>query len=352
MRKRVEGRKVRSALIAALVVVTAACARPTSTAQQPTPTPIPSPSPTPTTPFVLTATAPFHTGEVGVAYAPVALSATGGVQPYTWSVVSGALPNGLSIGSDGTVSGTPGSAGTFAFTIQAADSGNSTATIPGSVPIAAALSASLRPDCATQCSVELGCNVCGAFGDLNGGIGPYSYNLISGQLPAGTSLSGLSLTGTFVGSSGYLFFTVQVTDSLGASASVTPKFQLYDHISLASAATCGPIYFRIGCRTSLQYSGGILSGPPTVSITGAQGTLCTLTLAGALTCSPTTSLPAGFSAVAGGGVVSVSVAGDPNGAYHTWRGTVTLVIQDQGLCSTGSYCQSGAAVVTVDLNGG
>jgi hypothetical protein len=343
---------VRSALIGALILVVAACARPTSTVQQTLPTPTPSPSPTPTTPLALIATAPFHTGEVGVAYAPVPLSATGGVQPYTWSVVSGALPAGLSLGSDGTVSGIPTSAGTFSFTIQASDSGNSTATVPGSVPIAAALSATLRPDCATQCSVELGCSVCGAFGEQSGGVGPYSYTLTSGQLPAGTSLSGLSLTGTFVGSSGYLIFTVQVTDSLGATATVTPKFWLYEHISLASAATCGPIYFRIGCQTSLAYSGGILGGPPSVSITGAQGTLCTQSVTGAITCTTTTSMPAGFTAVAGGGVVSVSVAGDPNGAYHTYRGTVTLVIQDQGLCSTGSYCQSGVAVVTIDLNGG
>jgi large repetitive protein len=185
---------VRSALIGALILVLAACARPTSTAHQTVPTP--SPSPTPTTPLALTATAPFHTGEAGVAYAPVALSATGGVQPYTWSVVAGALPDGLTIGPDGTVSGIPTSAGTFSFTVQAADSGNSTATIPGSVPIAAAPSASLIPECATQCSVELGCtSVCGDFGQLSGGVGPYSYALTSGQLPAGTSLSGLSLTG-------------------------------------------------------------------------------------------------------------------------------------------------------------
>ncbi len=342
---------MRSALVGALIVVVAACARPTSTAQQTPPTP--SPSPTPTTPLALAATAPFHTGEVGVAYAPVALSATGGVQPYAWSVVAGALPSGLTIGSDGTVSGTPTSAGTFNFTIQAADSGNSTATIPGSVPIAAALSASLIPACATQCSVELGCvSVCGAFGAQSGGVGPYSYALTSGQLPAGTSLSGLTLTGTFVGLSGYLNFTVQVTDSFGATASVGVTFWMYDHISLASAATCGPIFFRIGCRTTLGYSGGIPGGPPSVTITGAQGNLCTYNAAGALTCNPTTAVPSGFTAVAGGGAVSVSVAGDPNGAYHTYRGTVTLVVVDQDLCGSNSYCQSNVAVVTVDLNGG
>src|SRR5712691_12311269 len=218
----------------------AACARPTSTVQQPTLTPTPSPSPTPTTPLALMATAPFHTGEVGVAYAPVALSATGGVQPYRWTISDGALPAGLTLASDGMVSGTPASAGTFAFTVQVSDAGNSTATIPVSVPIAAALSVSLIPACATQCSVELGCvSVCGAFGGQSGGVEPYSYTLMSGSLPAGTALSGLSLSGTFVGLSGYLQFSVQVSDSLGATASVAPVFWMHEHSSFAGGnVTC------------------------------------------------------------------------------------------------------------------
>lgn len=351
MRKRVEGRKVRSALIAALVVVTAACARPTSTAQQPTPTPtpIPSPSPTPTTPFVLTATAPFHTGEVGVAYAPVALSATGGVQPYTWSVVSGALPNGLSIGSDGTVSGTPSSAGTFAFTIQAADSGNSTATIPGSVPIAAALSASLIPECATQCSVELGCtSVCGAFGEVSGGISPYSYALTSGQLPSGTSLSGLALNGNFVGSSGFLKFSVQVTDSMGATASVAPTFWLYDHISFSGSAVCRGGYFAT-CSATLPYSGGVPGGGPTGVVVGF-GQFCQPTF-----CYPTpTAVPQGFGVSVGSGNVNVTVqakcgGGCPNG----WYGTVYVNLVDHTLCAAHAECTSpGSAAFSIEMAGG
>jgi len=178
VRNDVEGRRVRGALICALVLVVAACARPNNTVQVAPPTP--SPSPTPTTPVALTATAPFHGGEVGIAYAPVALAATGGVQPYKWSISAGALPDGLTLGSDGIVSGNPTTAGTFGFTVQVADSGDSSATMPASVPIAAALSASLLPACATQCSVELGCvSVCGAFGQQGGGVGPYTYALRS-----------------------------------------------------------------------------------------------------------------------------------------------------------------------------
>lgn len=290
--------------------------------------------------MALTATAPFHTGEVGVAYAPVALSATGGVQPYTWSVVSGALPGGLSIGSDGTVSGTPTSAGTFGFTIRAADSGNSMVTISGSFSIAAALSVSLRPDCATQCSVELGCNVCGSFADQSGGVGPYSYALTSGQLPAGTSLSGLSLTGTFVGSSGYLLFTAQVTDSLGATASVTPKFWLYDHISLASG-TCSGNYIT-GCSVRLPYSGGI--GTPSVQLVSEsrnpnQG--CWTPTA--------TQPPPGYGLSVSGGYVVVSI---PNRLLPGYGAVWTLLLTDQGLCASGAYCTAPVATVTIGVQCG
>jgi len=332
---------VRSALIGALILVTAACARPTSTAHQALPTP--SPSPTPTTPLVLTATAPFHNGEVGVVYAPVGLQATGGVQPYAWAISDGALPAGLRLASDGTVSGTPASAGTFAFTVQVSDAGNSTATIPGSVPIAAALSVSLIPACATQCSVELGCvSVCGAFGGQSGGVEPYSYTLMSGSLPAGTALSGLSLSGTFVGLSGYLNFTVQVTDGFGATASVAVTFWMYDHISLAGG-TCYSTYYPFPCRASLPYSGGIPGGPPTVRVLSASGSFCTRAVTGGWVCNPSSNLPPNFSATVAGGSVIVSVPASPNYPFE-YNGTVTLQLTDQYPCGSGTNCSTTAAV--------
>jgi hypothetical protein len=292
---------------------------------------------------VLTATAPFHNGEVGVAYAPIGLSATGGVQPYTWTISDGQLPAGLALASDGTVSGTPTSAGTFAFTVQVADAGNSTATIPGSVPIASALSAGLIPACATQCSVELGCvSVCGAFGQQSGGVSPYSYTLTSGQLPAGTSLSGLSLTGTFVGSSGYLKFTVQVVDGFGATASVGVTFWMYDHISLAGG-TCYSTYYPFPCSASLPYSGGIPGGPPSVRVLSASGSFCTRSAAGAWVCNPSPNLPPNFSAMVAGSSVIVSVPASPNYPFE-YNGTVTLELTDQDPCGSGTNCSITAAV--------
>src|ERR1019366_5800411 len=66
-------------------------------------------------------------GNVGVIYKQT-LVATGGVQPYTWSVISGSLPAGLTLNSTtGAISGTPTSAGTSSFRVQVTDSQGSTA---------------------------------------------------------------------------------------------------------------------------------------------------------------------------------------------------------------------------------
>lgn len=54
------------------------------------------------------------------------LSATGGQAPYTFAVTSGTLPNGITLASDGLLSGTASLAGTFQFTITATDSNTNT----------------------------------------------------------------------------------------------------------------------------------------------------------------------------------------------------------------------------------
>ena len=66
-------------------------------------------------------TASLQDGIVNQAYS-VSLQATGGTQPYTWSISGGSLPAGLSLFSSGTISGTPITAsGPVSLTIQAID---------------------------------------------------------------------------------------------------------------------------------------------------------------------------------------------------------------------------------------
>jgi len=61
-------------------------------------------------------------GTVGTAYSAL-LEASGGTAPYTWTVIGGALPAGLTLGSaTGAISGTPATARTYVFVVRADDS--------------------------------------------------------------------------------------------------------------------------------------------------------------------------------------------------------------------------------------
>jgi Putative Ig domain len=74
-----------------------------------------------TTPLTITTAATLPGGLLNSAYSQ-SLSASGGTPPYTWDTTSGSLPPGLSLTSDGTLSGTLTSSGIFSFTVRVRDS--------------------------------------------------------------------------------------------------------------------------------------------------------------------------------------------------------------------------------------
>jgi hypothetical protein len=49
------------------------------------------------------------------------LTASGGATPYTFSIASGSLPNGMSLSATGTLAGTPSQAGNFTFLVKVVD---------------------------------------------------------------------------------------------------------------------------------------------------------------------------------------------------------------------------------------
>jgi len=66
---------------------------------------------------------------VGVAYsASINSMATGGTAPYQWAVTSGALPAGITLASDGVLSGTPTASGNTTFTVTVTDSSTACTT--------------------------------------------------------------------------------------------------------------------------------------------------------------------------------------------------------------------------------
>ena len=79
-----------------------------------------------TPPSISTSSLP--NGTVGTAYSQT-LAATGGTSPYSWTVIAGSLPSGLTLSSSGLISGTPTTAGgPTSITLKVTDNNNLTAT--------------------------------------------------------------------------------------------------------------------------------------------------------------------------------------------------------------------------------
>jgi hypothetical protein len=156
------------------------------------------------------------------------LAVTGGSLPYTFSVSSGGLPDGLSLNaSSGTISGTPApstSNQAYAFSITATDSSGTNATRTYVGRVSTGSNASLSIVTSTIPTPAAG-TVFQAAIAASGGSTPYNFSISSGGLPAGLSLNASSglITGTVSSSaqgSVYLF-TVTCADFAGLTASRT-----------------------------------------------------------------------------------------------------------------------------------
>lgn len=88
-----------------------------------------------TSPSILTA-CPITPGLEDTAYSTT-FTAVGGISPYTWAIIAGALPAGLTLSSGGVLSGTPTEAGSFSFTVQVTDSAGGTDSVACSIYICA-----------------------------------------------------------------------------------------------------------------------------------------------------------------------------------------------------------------------
>jgi len=66
-------------------------------------------------------------GQQGETYS-AAFAASGGTQPYNWTVTSGSLPSGLALNTNGDVSGTPTATGTSTFTVTVSDAASHSAS--------------------------------------------------------------------------------------------------------------------------------------------------------------------------------------------------------------------------------
>ena len=137
-------------------------------------------------------------GEVGTAYAETFV-ASGGSGNYSYAVTAGALPDGLTLAADGSLSGTPTTVETATFTVTASDvdvpanTGSAAYTLE---ILAAPGTLTLDPPAGALADGEVGTAYAETF-VASGGSGNYSYAVTAGALPDGLTLAADgSLSGT------------------------------------------------------------------------------------------------------------------------------------------------------------
>jgi hypothetical protein len=153
-------------------------------------------------------------GEVGIRFGKT-FNAAGGSGIYTWALVSGALPAGLALDATrGTITGTPQTAGSFAFGLSATDSEGRVATENVAMTVVPRLAIKTlrlksgkvaRPYQAKLATV--------------GGVQPVAWKVVRGKLPPGITLS--PRAGTITGAPrriGSFPVMLEARDTLGAKS--------------------------------------------------------------------------------------------------------------------------------------
>jgi Putative Ig domain len=184
---------------------------------------------------------PLPPGTLDAPYAG-SITTQGGVAPLTWTVTSGSLPPGLTLNSGtGQITGTPVDEShatppvtypaTYTFFVQVHDSALPTPqTAPPSPAQFQITIQALQPLQIITQGPNLGGGMTATAYSANlnasGGVAPYNWTVIQGQLPAGLTLSSnpngtatISGTPVLVGTS---TFVVEVTDSETTPASSPP----------------------------------------------------------------------------------------------------------------------------------
>jgi len=196
-----------------------------------------------------------------------ALTTSGGTGSVSFSIVSGALPAGLSMNADGVVSGTPMSVGTFSIGVQAVDTNwtSNTATKTITLVVQAPAFAASVP-AASAGRVGLPYQIAGS---ASGNVGAVAWSLASGALPSGVGIDAAS--GVIAGvptTFGSFTASVKAVDSWDPSRAVV----------MPTTITVAPL--PIAISTTTLAAGNVRQAyQATLAATGGTG-LTTWSLAG------------------------------------------------------------------------
>jgi len=158
------------------------------------------------------------------------LLAQGGLAPYTFTLISGALPEGLSLSKSGTISGTPITSGKTTITVQVADSRGKMENMDYTIQVYDSLilptEKIINGIVGNSLSIQL---------SVSGGNGTYVWSVESGELPDGLTINNVTqtLTGT-LNQAIHKTIPLFVTDTEGRKASCNLTFRIVPVLTFVS----------------------------------------------------------------------------------------------------------------------
>ena len=180
------------------------------------------------------------------------LGATGGVAPYSWSVLSGSLPPGLSLDAYGAITGVASAAGTFQLSVGVTDSATVPSTATESLVIRVTPPAPLSILVPPLSGATVGVPYPTTTMTSSGGIAPVVWSVTAGALPPGLSLDSSSgvLSGTPTAGGTYPF-TLGVSDSENPPSASTEATSISVAPAPTSTAVAATLQTAIGGQSDV-----------------------------------------------------------------------------------------------------
>lgn len=218
-----------------------------------------------TSPGPAVSTASLPNAAAGVPYVSK-LQVAGGSGPYTWTVISGSLPAGLTLGGSGSISGTPLSSTGGTFTVRVTDSASRTTTRTFTIAAGLAVTTKIIPEATVGSAYS-------STLAASGGSGNRTWTIESGSLPTGLSMATSGQISGTASSAMTRMFTVRVGDG---ALSETKEMTLTVSDPLSVAAS--PMTFatlNLGVEGSVYPAGWVDGGRPSYVLSLASGSLPT-----------------------------------------------------------------------------